>query len=94
MEMSSSKLRELFMDREAWFAKVHGVTKSQTLLSDWTELNWSSDMEVKKNLRYLTIFHSMLQEYESVLNLTQRTTELEKENNQEEQEASQRDACN
>ena len=51
-------------------------------------------MEVKKNLRYLTIFHTMLQEYESVLNLTQRTTELEKENNQEEQEASQRDACN
>ena len=49
-------------------------------------------MEVK-NLRYLTIFHSMSQEYESVLKLTQRTTELEEENEQEEQEASQSDAC-
>ena len=41
MDMGLGGLRELVMDREAWHAVVHGVEKSQTRLSDWTELNFS-----------------------------------------------------
>ena len=40
MDVSLSKLREMVMDRQAWQAIVHGVTKSWTWLSNWTELNW------------------------------------------------------
>ena len=41
MDMSLSRLQELVMDRGTWHAAVHGVVKSQTQLSDWTELNWT-----------------------------------------------------
>ena len=40
MHMSLGKFQELVIDREAWHAAVHGITKSQTQLSYWTELNW------------------------------------------------------
>ena len=40
LDMSLSNLWELVMDRKSWRAEVHGVTKSRTQLSDWTELNW------------------------------------------------------
>ena len=41
MDMGLSKLRESVMDREAWRAVIHGVAKSRTWLSNWTELNWT-----------------------------------------------------
>ena len=40
MDLSLSELREMVMDREAWRAAIHGVVKSRTRLSNWTELNW------------------------------------------------------
>ena len=54
MGMGLSKLRELVMDREAWHAAIHGVTKSQTRLSDWTELSeWILFFECHRLLPFI-----------------------------------------
>ena len=47
MDVSLSELQELVMDREAWRAEIHGVSKSRTWLSNWNELNWTEWRQVK-----------------------------------------------
>ena len=55
MDVSLRELQKLVMDTEVWCAAIHGVEKSQTQLSNWTELNWMSlECEVKWALGSIT----------------------------------------
>ena len=59
MDMGLGELQELVMVREAWRAAVHGVTKSRTWLSDWTELNWwsiTNSRSSPESLAFMYIF--------------------------------------
>ena len=65
MGMSLSKLQEFVMDREAWRAVIHGVSKSQTRLSDWTELNWGD--KINTTISYTISCCSRLFSYYAIL---------------------------
>ena len=67
MDMGLGGLRLLVMDREAWHAAVHGVAKTWTRLSDWTELNWTEPIIGRNRETEIDYFSIMLVEFETSL---------------------------
>ena len=60
MDVSFSELWESVMDREAWHAVIHGVAKSRTRLSDWTELNWNAEEGVENKEPSYTVIGNVI----------------------------------
>ena len=83
LDMSLGKLREFVMDREAWHAAIHGFAKSQTRLSNWTEMNWVTRRLIQSILKEINPEYSLeklmlklkLQHFGHMM---QRTDSLEK----------------
>ena len=57
MDVSLSKLRELVMDRKAWRAVIHGVIKSWTRLSHWSDLIWNTNVKKAKDITFMLVKH-------------------------------------
>ena len=77
MDVSLSELRELVMNREAWRAVIHGVAKSRTRLSDWTELNWTGGVLFSKiwaSVDHLCLFRGTWMLYQGFITMTLGST--------------------